>query len=191
MNRTTGRRVGIYPEIKSPAWHRKQGHDISRIVLDVLREHGFDDERDLAYVQCFDAGETRRLRTELDCRLKLVQLIGENHWGESDTDFDHLRTPQGLREIAEYADAIGPRIEHLVETRGSGEGPQPTPLVRLAHEAGLTVHPYTVRLDDLPRGFDAPEMLYEFLFHAADVDGVFTDFTDDAVRFLRSDGGGG
>ncbi|REJ72024.1 MAG: glycerophosphodiester phosphodiesterase [Planctomycetota bacterium] len=184
LNRTTGRQVGIYPEIKSPAWHREQGQDISRIVLDVLSDHGYSDPSDAVFVQCFDAVETRRLREELDCKLKLVQLIGENSWNESDTDYEFLRTAEGLREIADYADGIGPRIEHVLARGGPSEGCEPTPLVRLAHEAGLTVHPYTVRLDALPEGFQEADALYEALFEAAAIDGVFTDFPDDTVRFL-------
>jgi glycerophosphoryl diester phosphodiesterase len=37
LNKTRGRVAGIYPEIKQPGWHRKQGHDVSRIVLPILR----------------------------------------------------------------------------------------------------------------------------------------------------------
>ena len=36
LNRSTGRAVGIYPEIKQPQWHRAHGHDISKIVLPLL-----------------------------------------------------------------------------------------------------------------------------------------------------------
>src|SRR6185503_3347980 len=41
LNASTGRVAGIYPEIKNPAWHRQQGHDVSRIVLDVLARYGY------------------------------------------------------------------------------------------------------------------------------------------------------
>jgi len=30
LNKSTGKDVGIYPEIKSPAWHRSEGKDISK-----------------------------------------------------------------------------------------------------------------------------------------------------------------
>ena len=33
LNRSTGRDVGIYPEIKAPAWHHENGFDLSVAVL--------------------------------------------------------------------------------------------------------------------------------------------------------------
>ena len=41
LNRSLGRNVGIYPEIKQPKWHREQGHDISRVVLPILARYGY------------------------------------------------------------------------------------------------------------------------------------------------------
>lgn len=185
LNLSTGRDVGIYPEIKAPAFHRRQGKDISRIVLKVLEEYGYRRREDAIYVQCFDAAETRRLREELATRLKLIQLIGENRWGESETDYDALRTAAGLRSVAEYANGIGPSLSHVV-TGVDGDGqPVLSELVELAHARGLVVHPYTFRADDLPgyaRDFD---VLLDVFVRRAGVDGVFTDQPDRAVRFLN------
>jgi glycerophosphoryl diester phosphodiesterase len=60
--------------------------------------------------------------------------------------------------------------------------------VARAHGAGLQVHPYTYRADpeqvpDYARSF---EDLLELHYFEAGVDGLFTDFTDKAVDFLRS-----
>ena len=41
LNKSTGRCAGIFPEIKSPAWHQSEGKDISRIVLEILARHGY------------------------------------------------------------------------------------------------------------------------------------------------------
>ena len=43
LNHSTGRNVGIYPEIKQPAWHQQQGQDITKIVLTVLSRNGYRD----------------------------------------------------------------------------------------------------------------------------------------------------
>ena len=72
----TGRDVGIYPEIKAPAWHVREGVDITALVLETLRSAGYAEHADPVYLQCFDAAEVRRIRHELGCALKLVQLIG-------------------------------------------------------------------------------------------------------------------
>jgi len=189
LNRSTGREVGIYTEIKDPAWHRRQGMDISRVVLATLDRYGYREKTDAIWIQCFDPIETARLRRELGCRLRLVQLIGSNDWEDFDTDFDRLRTPEGLKEIAGYADGIGPWMPHVVAGRDGDGRPIVTPLVRTAHDLGLAVHPFTFRRDSLPdyvRDFD--ELLRLFLFEVR-VDGLFTDFPEDAVRVR--DGGQG
>ena len=130
--------------------------------------------------------EVRRLRNELSSPYKLVQLIGENSWHEAATDYDAMRTNAGLREVAASADAIGPHIGQLYEL-GDDSVPTSTGLVRLAHEAGLTVHPYTFRVDDLPSGFACFEELVRFCVSELAVDGLFTDFPDRVSRYLRQD----
>ena len=90
LNQSTGRNVGIYPEIKRPAWHRAEGVDISVLVLRMLDDLGYRSKADPVFLQCFDAAEVRRIRHELGCPLKMVQLLGENDWGESDTDYEPL-----------------------------------------------------------------------------------------------------
>jgi glycerophosphoryl diester phosphodiesterase len=181
LNRSTGRTAGLYPEIKSPAFHRQAGKDISRVVLEVLNRFGYVSADDPVFVQCFDAQETRRLREELRTPLRLVQLIGENAWQESTTDYDQLRTPAGLREVARYANAIGPWIPQVIAGRESDGRPILTDLVRDAHATGLAVHPYTARWDDIPDFAPDPQWLVSQLFEAAAVDGLFCDFPDRAL----------
>src|ERR1043166_4966177 len=72
LNKTTGREAGIYPEIKAPGWHRMQGHDLSRIVLDVLSRYGYRTKADKVFLQCFDYQEVKRLRNELGYRGRLI-----------------------------------------------------------------------------------------------------------------------
>lgn len=185
LNRSTGRIAGVYPEIKAPAFHRREGKDISRIVLDVLAAAGYTRRDDPIYVQCFDAAETRRLREELRTDLKLIQLIGENDWRESATDYDSLRTADGLRSVAEYADGIGPSLDHLIAGVDASGRPVIGSLVQDAHRYGLTVHPYTLRADALPDYAADFESLLDLAVRRAGVDGVFTDFPDLAVEFVR------
>jgi glycerophosphoryl diester phosphodiesterase len=183
LNTATGREAGIYPEIKSPAWHQQEGVDISPLVLDQIREFHGSTNKELVYVQCFDDAEVRRLKVDLKCPWKLVQLIGKNAWNEAATDYDELRQPEGLARTAAIADGIGPHIEQLyVVENGHRESSM---LVEQAHELGLTVHPYTFRSDDLPSGFDSLEELVRFCVVDLEVDGLFTDFTDQVVDILQ------
>jgi glycerophosphoryl diester phosphodiesterase len=183
LNATARRIAGLYTEIKAPSWHRAQGKDITRIVLDQLKDAGLQLRTDPVWVQCFDPEELKRIRTEFESDLKLVQLIGDNRWGDASVDFDKLRTPEGLAAIKEYADAVGVWVPHVVQWPARGAAPEFTTLVRDAHKAGLKVHVYTLRRDQLPDG--APDFA---TVHAAmiqaDVDGLITDFPDDTRAYV-------
>ncbi|WP_339723729.1 glycerophosphodiester phosphodiesterase [uncultured Paraglaciecola sp.] len=179
LNRQFNKNIGLYPEIKSPAWHKEQGVDISQLVMAVLRKHNLDDANKNIYVQCFDFAETQRLRNDLGAKVKLIQLIAENDWLESPTDYDILKTPEGLSAIAKVAQGIGPWIPQLVDIKTM----QPTGYVKQAHIAGLQVHPYTFRKDALPDNLDTQQTL-QFLFNDLKIDGLFTDFTDTVVNYL-------
>jgi len=184
LNRSTGRSVGIYPEIKRPAWHRDNGIDLSRAVVQLLHDSGYRSRADNAFLQCFDADEVRRVRHELKCELRLVQLIADNSWAESTTDYEALLTPDGLQEIAGSADAIGPWINQLVTTANVDGRPVSTGVVRTANDVGLQVHPFTFRCDDLAPGFDSMSEMVSWSVDELGVDGLFTDFPDVALAAL-------
>lgn len=179
------RHVGIYPEIKRPVWHRQQGVDMTPRFLEILDAFGYREHQDSVYVQCFDAAELRRIRHQLGSRLKLVQLIGENSWREAPTDFDALRTRRGLKRVARTVDAIGPWVNRLYRLRRRDGRIRSSGLTERAHAAGLAVHPYTIRSDDLPRGFATLDALLEFCTAEIAVDGLFTDFPDAVLDYLR------
>ena len=157
------------------------------MVLTTLDDHGYSRFQDLAFVQCFDAQETRRMREELGTKLKLTQLIGENDWDEADTDFDRLRTAAGLKNIAEYAQSIGPAMKHVWAPSENSNQATQTRLVALARKENLLVHPYTLRADALPDYASSFEQLVN-MFCDAGVDGMFTDFPDQALRIIEERG---
>jgi len=185
LNRSTGHATGIYPEIKQPKWHRVQGHDISRIVLPILMRYGYATKADACFLQCFELAEVRRLRTELGWRGHLVMLIESKAKGDDGTDHDALCTPAGIKELAGLVDGIGPSFGRIVTWPAAGAPPKLTELVTLAHAEKLIVHPYTVRIDDLPKNCPSVDALHTALFQTARIDGVFTDFTDVTLAWLK------
>jgi glycerophosphoryl diester phosphodiesterase len=184
LNTSTGRTAGVYPEIKNPAWHRQQGRDISRVVLDVLARYGYKTKADPVYLQCFDFDEVKRLRNELGYQGRLIQLLDQNKPDET-TDWDRLRTRAGLEEVAKMADGIGPNLLH-VAIGPAGAPPKISDLVSMAHALKLEVHPYTFRADQLPPYAASLEELLRIFLVDVGVDGVFTDHPDRAVAFVRA-----
>ncbi|GGA67631.1 glycerophosphoryl diester phosphodiesterase [Neiella marina] len=180
LNQSTGMAVGIYPEIKAPDWHRSQGQDISAKVLAVLAHYGYTERHHAVYLQCFDANELQRIRHKLGSKLKLVQLIGENSWQESTTNYDWLKSAQGISDIASYADGIGPWWPQLLDNHQ-----QPSSLVNYARDQQLIIHPYTFRTDQLPEWADSYQQWLEVFVSVVKVDGVFTDFPKRTIQIRQ------
>jgi glycerophosphoryl diester phosphodiesterase len=184
LNHSRGRNVGIYPEIKRPAWHNAAGVDISQLALRALSNAGYQTAADNVYLQCFDAAEIRRLRQDLGCNLKLIQLLAPNSWGESEADYDYLQSAAGLSELSALVDGIGPWIGQLIRMAEIDGQAVSTGLVSAAHAAGLKVHPYTFRVEELVPGFDSLGEMVRWFVDELKIDGLFTDFPDLARNAL-------
>ena len=186
LNKSTGKNIGIYPEVKSPEFHREAGKDISTAVVKMLKAYGYSSKQDKVFLQTFSFEELRIISEEIfpaqGVELNLVQLIG----GVS--SYPWMFEEDGMEKLSAYADGVGPE-KGLVVSRDSSKGNiQVTDLVARAHAAGMQVHPYTYRLDpgQVPAYAESFENLLNIHYFDADVDGVFTDFPDRAVDFLRS-----
>lgn len=191
LNATTGRNVGIYPEIKHPRWHRDHGIDLAALMLDKLGAAGYRDASDACYVQCFDADELKRVRHKLGCTLRLVQLVDAR-----DEAHAELRTAVGVAAVREYADALGPPYALLVapfdkaderrEARLEGQGARlriaPSVFFTAAREARLPIHAYTFRREQLPAYAPSFEALLDLFLNELGIDGAFVDQPDVALR---------
>ena len=118
LNHSRRREAGIYVEIKSPAEHRKQGLAASEAVLKVLSEFGYSDAEDRAYLQCFDEAEVLRIRTELKCRLPLIQLMSRQP------------TAEEVERTSKVADGLGLSIKAILKHDGGDSKPEVTDVVK-------------------------------------------------------------
>ena len=173
LNVNSGKRIGIYPELKAPQWHLEQGIDLTGLVLDALTQHDYIGSDKPIFLQCFDTETLKQVRQRTGQALPLIQLLS------SKTKVDE----QLLQSIAEYADGIGPSLKLILHNCGPGGEFTHSGLVQLAHANGLAVHPYTFRADDLPTGCPDLETLLQICIDELGIDGLFTDFTDRAFSY--------
>ena len=177
-----GRRIGIYPELKQPAYFSNRDLDIVGTVIATLHRNGYRTQDDPALVQSFEAEALREVSALT--RLRLVQLM----WASEPGQIDALISPSNLAQVAQYANGIGvPKYGFVIELpdEDSTGAPIATDLVRDAHAAGLFVHAFTFRAENrfLPARFRVPGMdaasgdvTAELrMFVAAGLDGFFID----------------
>lgn len=185
LNQSTGKSVGLYTEVKSPSFHLEEGKDLSLEVLKVLKAYGYTEKSHKAYFQSFEIGDLKRVATKLlpalNMQINLVQLMGDDEY------YDAILTKQGILELAQYVDGIGPSIGMIVDNASLADHLEISNLVNDAHSAGLVVHPYTFRRDTgaIPAYANSYEQLLDIFFNRVKVDGVFTDFTDLTVQFVK------
>lgn len=184
-----GRPLGVYPETKHPSYFEGLGLPLEGPLVEALKRRGLDRADAPVFVQSFEVGNLRRLKTLT--RVPLVQLVepAGRPWdftlGRFARTYADMLRPEGLREIATYARGIGVHKSLVLPRDGGDRHGAPTPLVRDAHAAGLLVHVFTLRAEnqflpaELRRGA-APgahgDLAAEAtLFLRAGVDGFFTD----------------
>jgi glycerophosphoryl diester phosphodiesterase len=184
-----GRLIGIYPETKHPSYFRSIGLMLEPPLVKTLLASGYADAGAPVFIQSFEVQNLKEL-SKLT-KIRLVQLMEANKLQPYDfivagdrRTYGDLMTPTALAELATYATGIGPSKRSIVPQGSDRALLTPTNLMADAHRAGLLVHPYTFR--DEP-DFLAPDYrldpIKEYLqFYMLGVDGVFSDFSDTAVR---------
>lgn len=189
------RTIGVYPETKHPSYFRRIGHPIEESMLAILGRYGYKGADAPVFIQSFEVGNLKRLKTLTD--IPLVQLVDDSgapqDWveaGSKQTYADMVR-PSGLTEVASYASAVSPYKYMLIRRNSDGSLGSNTGLIEAAHAAGLKVHSWTFRSENqflppsLRQGSD-PEgngNLSEEVraYFEAGLDGVFSNMPDQAV----------
>jgi glycerophosphoryl diester phosphodiesterase len=192
--------VGIYPETKHPTYFRSIGLPLEGPLVRTLKRNKLNTATSKVFVQSFEVSNLKALDKRL--KVPLVQLIDATGapadfvaTGDERT-YDDLVTRKGLKEIATYADGIGPDKSRIIPVDATTKKlGTPTKLIKWAHRYGLLVHPFTFRPENnfLPADYqvgdksspdfnrargDQPAELKRYF--KLGVDGVFADNADTA-----------
>lgn len=194
----TGRKIGIYPETKHPTHFQQLGLALEEPLLRELQQYGFGSGQQV-YIQSFEVANLRKLRSMT--RIPLIQLLAEEGKPHDvaaaggSLSYDQMATPEGLAQIATYADGVGPEKNHFLlplDRAGRLDPGHATDFVENAHRVGLKVHPYTFRAENRflpthhrlgadPNAWGNLETELA-IFLALGIDGFFTDHPDLGVR---------
>lgn len=185
----TGRTIGIYPELKHTHFLLQHASiDTVDLLVLALREAGYRGADAPVFIQSFEIAPLKRLARLTD--FPLIQLVAATGGpaDEPSMRYADMVSPSGLAEIATYAAGIGAAIPLLLAPDGSA-----TPVVGHAKAAGLVVHAWTLRKENvfLPptlrngtgEGAIGCDSSLFALLAAAGVDGVFADDTARTVAW--------
>jgi glycerophosphoryl diester phosphodiesterase len=199
LSRELHRDIGIYPETKHPTYFRSEGLPLEELLVQTLNRNGLNRRGAKVFVQSFEVNNLKALNRVL--RVPLVQLLDSPNLSPADGSgktYGEIATAAGLKEVAKYADGVGPFKDYIIPRDASGHSLAPTSFVADAHAAGLVVHPYTFRNENqflpLEDRSSADPNAYgnafaeDQRFFAAGVDGIFTDNPDTGVA-ARNEGG--
>jgi len=197
MAAQTGRTIHLYPETKHPTYFQSVGLPLEDRLVDALLKDPYTARTATVYIQSFEVANLKTIRNRIKTsqpNWKLVQLMDEADQRPYDfvkandkRTYGDLSTRDGMREIASYANGVGPYKTSIIAVAADGTLQQPTPYVRYAHEAGLVVHPYTFRPENnfLPASLKdggtpatrntAGSMREIQAYLRAGIDGFFTD----------------
>lgn len=211
---TAGNPVGVYPELKHPTYHKALGLPMEDHFLKMINAAGYNSKESSIYVQCFEVATLQYLRSKSD--IKLIQLLGaagitndgnllftkeDGSYDPEGQPYDFIKnkdkrsyqfftTKEGMEFMATYADAVGPWKPFIISVNSNGVLTPVTNFVALAHRHNLEVHPYTFRNEDTKWVRDTNHIDEYLRFFEAGVDGVFSDYTNEAVaarsKFLKS-----
>ena len=131
-----GRMVGLIPELKHSTWHAQAGLPLEERFLATLDAHAYTRAAPVE-IQSAEVVNLKAIRAKIGrpANVKLMQLAGPGP----------MLTPSGLRDIATYADVVGPPSRAVIPLGADGRLLAPTSLVADAHRAGLLVHVWTFR----------------------------------------------
>lgn len=189
LNKSTGRNVGLYVEVKEPAFHEKEGKPIMKATIEMLAKYGYNKKDANVILQIFDFDAVKKSR-ELGWVAPLAMLVDMDGQMLIDDKSVHkwLLTEEGVKEVSKYANIYAPWFSHLAVPSEDGKSYTAAPCLKWARDAGMQVHTWTHRTDKVLSGFATEEAMLDAMFKEMKLDAVFSDFPDNVIAYLKKNG---
>jgi Glycerophosphoryl diester phosphodiesterase len=186
LNKSTGKNVGVYVEVKEPAFHDKEGQDALQATIDLLTKYGYNTPDSKAILQMFDYEAVVAARQK-GWKGELAMLVDEEGQALKDDKERHkwLLTPEGIAELSKHATIYAPWFSHIAVPDVDGKSYKISDIVEQARKHGMKVHTWTHRVDSPPKGFKNSDEMLDVVFGKVKLDGVFSDFPDNAINYLK------
>lgn len=158
---TRGRIIGIVPELKHSTFFASIGLPLEDRFVATLKAHEYT-RRAPVEIQSFEVANLKRLRPVIGrpANVRLMQLVQVG--GKADAmrpadvvaaggslTYGEMVTARGMKDIASYADVVAPNTRGLIPLGPDERLLAPTALVADAHNAGLLVHTWTFRPENV------------------------------------------
>jgi len=157
-----GRVIGLVPELKHSTYFAGIGLPLEERFVATLRAHAYTRTAPV-HVQSFETANLKALRKTLGTtdNVRLVQLVVN---GSAAADarrpvdvvaaggsltFGEMTSARGLRAVAAYADIVAPPTRGVIPLGADERLAKALPIVAEAHRAGLLVHTWTFRPENM------------------------------------------
>lgn len=186
LNKSTGKNVGLYVEVKEPAFHEKEGKPIMEATIEMLARYGYNKKDANVILQIFDFDAVKKSRA-LGWVAPLAMLVDMDGQMLIDDKPVHkwLLTEEGVKEVSRYASIYAPWFSHLAVPSEDGKSYTVAPCLQWARDAGMQVHTWTHRTDKVLSGFATEEAMLDAMFKEMKLDALFSDFPDHVIAYLK------
>lgn len=144
--------VGLYIELKDPDYHREIGLPMEDALLAVLRANDLDGADAQVVIQSFWPSALMALGAKTQLRLCFLlnsvappdAILRANGIER----YEDVYSPAGLRQIATFANIVGPETGLVLPLDDAQRTGEPTAFIANAHAAGLKVHIWSVNAEN-------------------------------------------
>lgn len=184
---SSGRLVGIYPELKKPTFFKDLGFPMEDMFLAALVEGGFEvygpdvannivDQVVPVVVQCFENATLSYLRSTTSLPLIYLMNAVDNSWYNKDN----------IAAVATFATGLGAEKNYFANV----DYATAVSTVGMIHDAELALVPWTFRADqDINKRFKNNFQLEQMYYYCClAVDGIFTEFPDRSRETIEAMG---